>query len=197
MNNAVSPAIRPAEHEAGDFIRMLNAHQAKWCERHTSGGSPLAARTSNSGQGFNAEVTRSSLCPSSLLLPFGIISLTLKRLRRVIKHCPGSWLPGECVSKMIISKKCVFLWVSGQSYPTWRLGWKTELSPRAQEMKAVSSESAPIELTHSPRHSSPNPTVSLQALAGDERTDWPPAPSLVWGEPSTFPVILRRETKTL
>lgn len=32
---SVSLAIRPTEHQAGDFIRMLNANQQKWCESNT------------------------------------------------------------------------------------------------------------------------------------------------------------------
>lgn len=35
-------------------------------------------------------------------------------------------------------------------------------------MKAILSVSAPVELAHSPKHSSANSPVSLQALAGDE-----------------------------
>lgn len=45
---SVSSAIRPAEHQAGDFIGMLNAHKQKWCEGNNSTGSPWAAPTSNS-----------------------------------------------------------------------------------------------------------------------------------------------------
>lgn len=46
-------------------------------------------------------------------------------------------------------------------------------------MKAISSESTSFELAVLPDSPLQTLTVSLQALAGDERMDWLPAPSLV------------------
>jgi hypothetical protein len=39
-------AIRPAEHHAGDFIRMPNAHQQEWGEGAGDPGSLLTLLTS-------------------------------------------------------------------------------------------------------------------------------------------------------
>ena len=61
---SASPAIRPAEHEAGDFTGMLNAHQQEWCESNHR----EACVGNDSGWGSNEGIMKPSLCPSSHLL---------------------------------------------------------------------------------------------------------------------------------
>lgn len=108
---SVSLAIRPAEHQAGDFIRMHNAHQQKWCVG------------SSSGNGFNAMIIMPSLGHPLHCLEFLVYHW-------ITKHCLSSWLhysSGCCVSVFSKSQfRCIvcarlILWAS---YPTWRLCWK-------------------------------------------------------------------------
>lgn len=63
---SASPAIMPAEHEAGDLTGMLNAHQQEWCERNHS---EACVGSSNQRFGLGFQCKNHKTIAVSFLLP--------------------------------------------------------------------------------------------------------------------------------
>lgn len=97
---SASSAISPAEHEAGDFTGMLNAHQQEWCESN-NGEVHVGSSNQRFWPWFQCRDHEATALPILSTAPVWNYWSTMDKLRWITKHCSSSWLhdsPGCCVS---------------------------------------------------------------------------------------------------